>query len=300
MIDLHIHTSYSDGADSLIEILKKSEKKGLKYISITDHDNCKAYGELANLKIEDYYNGKIVSGIEIKCGYKKRLIEVLGYNINTEKMQKWADEYYKDKTRSKLQQKYFDILYKRCKEMGVQLSEEARETFDSSKEWASVHIYKELIKYEENKKLFPEGILDTFNNFSKKYCGDIKSKLYIDKTTDYPSLQEAIDIIKKCNGLVFLPHLFIYKWAEDKEKFIDEILENYEIDGIECMHSEFTEEQIKYLINLSEKRNYFKSGGSDYHGANKIGIELGKGKGNLHIPEEFVEEWINFTKNIDN
>ena len=105
------------------------------------------------------------------------------------------------------------------------------------------------------------------------------------------SIQEAIDIVKKCDGLIFLPHLFIYKWAEDKEKFIDEILANYSIDGIECMHSEFNDEQIKYLLKLTRDRKYFRSGGSDYHGKNKVGINLGEGKGNLQIPEEFIESW---------
>ena len=77
MIDLHIHTKYSDGADSVIEVLEKSEKLGLKYISITDHDNCKAYKELENIDIKKYYRGTIIPGIEIKCSYKKRLIEIL-------------------------------------------------------------------------------------------------------------------------------------------------------------------------------------------------------------------------------
>ena len=97
--------------------------------------------------------------------------------------------------------------------------------------------------------------------------------------------------MKKCKGLVFLPHLFIYKWADNKKEFIDDILKNYDIDGIECMHSEFDNEQIEYLIELTKERKYFRSGGSDYHGKNKIGINLGEGKGNLRIPEEFVEEW---------
>lgn len=291
MIDLHIHTNYSDGADSLVEVLEKAEKLGLKYISITDHDNCKAYRELENIDIKKYYNGTIIPGIEIKCSYKKRLIEILGYNIDTKKMQDWADEYYKDKTKTKLQQKYFNILAERCNEMGLKLTEESKNKFDSTKEWASVHIYEELIKYEENKKLLPEGTLDTFDNFSKKYCGDINSKLYIDKSEDYISLEEAIDVVKKCNGLVFLPHLFIYKWADNKKQFIDEILENYDIDGIECMHSEFNDQQIEYLLNLTKERKYLRSGGSDYHGKHKKGINLGEGKGNLRIPEEFVEEW---------
>lgn len=291
MIDLHIHTTYSDGADSLTEVLKKSEELGLKYISITDHDNCKAYKELKNIDIKKYYSGTIIPGIEIKCSYKKRLIEILGYKINTEKMQKWADEYYKDKTKPMLQKKYFDILYKRCNEMGLKLGRDTQNTFDAEKEWASVHIYKELIKYEENKKILPEGTLDTFDNFSKKYCGNVNSKLYIDKTEDYIPLSEAIEIVKMCGGLVFLPHLFIYKWAENKEDFIDEILNGYEIDGIECMHSEFSDEQIEYLLKLTEEKKYFRSGGSDYHGKNKIGINLGCGKGNLQIPDDFITNW---------
>lgn len=291
MIDLHIHTTYSDGADSLIEVLEKAEKLGLKYIAITDHDNCKAYKELENLDIKKYYTGTIIPGIEIKCSYNRRLIEILGYKIDTNKMQEWADEYYKDKTKAILQKKYFNILCEKSKEIGLKLSEESKSNFNPEKEWASVHIYTELIKYEENKKKLPEGILDTFNNFSKKYCGDINSKLYIDKSADYPSIQEAIDVVKKCNGLVFLPHLFIYKWADNKKEFIDEILKKYDIDGIECMHSEFDDEQIEYLLELTKERNYLRSGGSDYHGNNKVGINLGVGKGNLRIPEEFVEEW---------
>ena len=138
MIDLHVHTTYSDGADSLIEVLKKAEEMELSYISITDHDNCNAYKELKNIDIKKYYTGTIIPGIEIKCGYKGRLIEILGYKIDTEKMQDWADVYYKDKTKTQLQKKYFDILYKNCKEMGLKLAEDLGNSFDPEKEWASV------------------------------------------------------------------------------------------------------------------------------------------------------------------
>ena len=55
MIDLHIHTTYSDGADILIEVLKKAEGINLEYISITDHDNCYAYNELKNIDVSKYY-----------------------------------------------------------------------------------------------------------------------------------------------------------------------------------------------------------------------------------------------------
>ena len=76
MIDLHMHTTYSDGADTLIQVLEKAEKLKLQYISITDHDTCEAYKELEKLDVKKYYSGTIIRGVEIKCSYQKRLIEV--------------------------------------------------------------------------------------------------------------------------------------------------------------------------------------------------------------------------------
>ena len=138
----------------------------------------------------------------------------------------------------------------------------------------------------------PEDLWKEFDIFSKKYCGNVNYPLYIDKSKDAPTVEETINAIKKANGLVFLPHLFIYKWAEDKVQFIDEILDNYNIDGIECMHNTFNEENINYLEKICNERGYYKSGGSDYHGKNKPDVYLGIGKGNLKIPNEYIEEWI--------
>lgn len=292
MIDLHIHTTYSDGADTLTEVLKKAEKIKLEYISITDHDNCYAYDELKKIDVNKYYSGSIIPGIEIKCSYKERLIEVLGYKIDTDKMTAWVKEFYKDKTKPILQQKYFDLLYEKCLKMNLVLSPKENIRFDSNKDWASVTIYNEIKSHSENKELVPEDLWDNFNNFSKKYCGNPDHILYIDKTADYPSIQEAINSIKQANGLVFLPHLFIHKWADNIEVLIDDILENYEIDGIECYHSEFNEENIEYLKKLCRERKYLMSGGSDYHGTNKKRIELAVGKGNLKIEKKIIQDWV--------
>lgn len=291
MIDLHMHSTNSDGADTVIELLKKSQEKGLTYISITDHDNCNGYMELENIDVKKYYQGVIISGIEIKCSYGKNLIEVLGYKIDTKKMKKWTDEFYKDKSRDKIQNRYFNILYEKCKEKGLTMEEKEKIDWNPKNDWASVTIYKEIKKHKENKEKVPSDLWEEFDIFSKKYCGNPQCEFYIDKTLDYPTTKQAIEAIKDCGGLVFLPHLFIYKWAEDKKELIENILAQYEIDGIECMHSSFTEEQIQYLIELCNSRQYYKSGGSDYHGKNKPNIKMGVGKGNLQVPEEFVMSW---------
>lgn len=292
MIDLHMHTANSDGTDSVVDILKKAQEKELKYIAITDHDNCNGYSELEDIDVKKYYDGKIISGIEIKCSYGDHLIEVLGYKIDTKKMKQWTSEFYKDKTRSQIQTKYFNILYDKCIEMGLKMQPKESIEWNPKNDWASVTIYYEIKKHEENKEKLPSDLWEEFDTFSKKYCGNPKYPFYINKTADYPTTKEAIDAIKSCGGLVFLPHLFIYKWADNKEEVIDDILNKYEINGIECMHSSFSKEESEYLVNLCNERHYFKSGGSDYHGENKPKIQMGSGKGNLQIPESFVEEWL--------
>lgn len=293
MIDLHMHTSYSDGADSLKEVLKKAEDLKLEYISITDHDNCKAYEEMKNINITDYYTGKIIPGIEIKCAFDNgKLIELLGYNIDTDKMQEWSNEYYKDKTKDKLQQKYFDILYNVCKKKYLRISPKDEIKFNPKTDWASVTIFRELQKHKENYKKLPDDFLSEFDVFSKKYCADEKSEFYIDKSKDYPSTTETVEIIRKCGGLVFMPHVYIYRWIEDKDEHIKYCMEKYNVDGIECYHSSFDEEKINHLLRFCKENNLLISGGSDYHGENKPNIEMAIGKGNLNIDKKYVENWV--------
>lgn len=91
-------------------------------------------------------------------------------------------------------------------------------------------------------------------------------------------------------GLVFIPHIFEYK--ENSIKILNEILNNYEIDGLECYYTTFTEEQSKFVLNTCKERNLFISGGSDYHGSFKPNVEMAIGMGNLKVTKEIVEPWI--------
>ena len=293
MIDMHMHTTYSDGADSLIEVLKKAESLKLGYISITDHDTCEGYKELAKLDVKKYFSGQIINGVEIKCAYKKRLIEILGYKVDPKVINNFMEEFHKTKSKEILQQKYFDILHERCKDMGLVMSKKEDIEFNPKTDWASIKIYNDIKAHEENKLKVPDDFWSEFNIFSKKYCGDVNYPLYIDKSEDYLQLDEAIKLVKDAGGLVFLPHIFIYKWAEDKKKLLDDIVAEYDIDGIECMHSEFSQDDIDYLLEYTQKNNFYRSGGSDYHGKNKVGIEMAVGKGNLKIESYLIQDWVN-------
>ncbi len=79
MIDLHIHTTNSDGDFSTIEILKEAELKGIKYLAFADHNNINAYSDLNKLDIPSIYSGTIIIGVELEFCYKGRLFDMLGY-----------------------------------------------------------------------------------------------------------------------------------------------------------------------------------------------------------------------------
>ena len=95
MVDMHIHSLYSDGDKSLEEILRKCEEKKLEYISLTDHNTCKQYEDEA-LK-ENFFTGKIVVGAEMNAYVDDKRIEFLAYNIkNLEMINEWSNKFYSE------------------------------------------------------------------------------------------------------------------------------------------------------------------------------------------------------------
>ncbi|MEG1008444.1 MAG: PHP domain-containing protein [Clostridia bacterium] len=113
MIDLHIHSKYSDGKKTLTEILKIADYNNLEYISITDHDNVDVYYELLNMDYKKYFKGKIIKGAEIRAICNKVPIEILAYDYDLDLLDK-----YLDYTNQKVKTAYieqFDHLKNVCK-----------------------------------------------------------------------------------------------------------------------------------------------------------------------------------------
>lgn len=291
MIDLHIHTNNSDGTDSVETILQKAEDLKLEYISITDHETCSGYKVLKDMPVEKYYKGKIIPGIELKSYYHGKVIDILGYLIDTDEMNRWISEFYKGKSPKETQMKYFRHYYKVLENLGVKLLPEEEIDWVPGQDWASVIIYRELKRFEENSSKVPQDLWDSFDVFKKDYCYNPKTDLYVDKSCDYPSVKQTIQIIKDVGGYSFLAHAYVYQWFKDNNQFIDDIINHYEINGIETYYSKFTQEQINYLLELTQEKKLYRSGGTDYHGENNKGIELGVGRGNLKVPTEIINDW---------
>lgn len=295
MIDMHIHTNFSDGSENVEKVLQIAEKQKLDCISITDHNTAKAYEKLESIDIKKYYSGNIVKGIELNTIVEGIGIELLGYGIDYNIMNQETPKLYitkKEKNEYELKE-----LSNICKKINAKMDEDFLEKYDSKKYiYASEYIHNKLVENKENRKYFTcDESWKNPNDFYRKEMSNKKSVFYIDSTKIIPSIEKVIELIKKAGGLVFVPHIYIY--GENSEKIFKVLTEKYknDIDGFECFYSKFTKEQTQFILEYCTKNNYFISGGSDYHGKIKPNVEIGTGiNNNLKIDTNIIIPW---TKN---
>lgn len=293
MIDLHIHTNNSDGSDSVIDVLKKAQKHELSYMSITDHESVNGHYELRNIDVKQYFSGKIIPGVELKNYYKDRVIDILAYNIDIDKFNEYLEKNYKNKTHRMLETKNLKHLYKQAKAYGLTLDPIEEIEWDPDSDWGSVIVYNEIKKHPENEAKVPKDLWESFSNFKKDYVYNRNNMFFLDKKDDYPSPAETVKQVHLAGGVAFLAHVHEYKWVKDKIQYITELVKDSNLDGIESYYSNFTEEQIKELLEYCKKNHLYTSGGTDYHGTKRPSVEIGVGKGNLRIPDEIIKDWYN-------
>ncbi len=288
MIDLHMHTTYSDGTENCITVLKKCQNINLDYISITDHNTALAYEELESLNVKDYFSGHIISGIELNTKILNIPIEILGYGIDYRKMNELVKKVYIPATeRNMIEVKR---LYQKCLDYNIKLDSDCLSNYNSNM-FASTFFHSEIIKHSENKKLISDESWNSSKIFYRQYMSDPKTPLYVEMDDFVPDFEVASSLVKQAGGLVFIPHIFEYK--ENSLNILNDILNNHSIDGIECYYTTFSEEQHNFILNICQEKNLLVSGGSDFHGSCKPDVDIGFGYGNLNIPTDIIKPWVN-------
>ena len=287
MIDLHMHSKYStDGIEEVDYMLELAEGLGLKCISITDHNSCLAYKDLKSKQVRAKFSGDIITGVELNTKVLGIPIEILGYNIDTEKLEMLIESTYLSvDERNKIE---VSRIYEKAVNAGIELPQDFIQNYDGTI-YCSKYFHNYIIQNSNNKKYISEASWNDSNIFYREYMSNPTTAFFVDMDDSLPSFEESCRIVKEAGGDVFLPH--IYEYRENSERILKYILENYKIDGIECYYRNFTEEQSKYLLDICDKHNLFISGGSDYHGRVKPHIKMGVGEGSLNVPDNIVNKW---------
>ena len=287
MIDLHIHTTSSDGSNEPEEILRKAEQLGLSYISITDHDSLGAYEKLSSRNIPRLFKGEMIPGCEFSVVHNKMPIEVLGYGIDFDVIRASglvSEEWFLER-----ENHYISKMKGICRNLNLKMTESL--SIKCGKAFATQVIHEDLRKYPENEKHFTNEIWTSVNAFYRTCINNGDSPFFLNQTKDYPTVEEISDLIKKAGGKSFLAHLYGY-FTNDHVEFLNSLVSLNALDGIECYHSLHDLEKTHLLLNYCKEHGLLASGGSDYHGALKPTVFIGESVKGVKIPFKILEPWL--------
>lgn len=286
MIDLHLHTTSSDGSDEPKELLAKAQKANLKYISITDHDSIDAYKKLKAVDIHRIFSEKIIPGCEFSAVHANTPIEILGYGLDLDEIDRSG--VVSDEKFYEMENGYLNSLKKVCDNLGITYSHELA---IKGKYFATQVMHNDIRKYPQNQKLLPKTVWDNLNVFYRTCVNNPESPFFLNQMKDHPSLEEACSIIHNAGGKAFLAHLYGY-FADDHIEFLNSMIKLNSLDGVECYHSLHSMERTHQLLDYCRANNLYSSGGSDYHGKLKPNVKLGESLDGVRIPFEILKDWL--------
>jgi len=247
IIDLHTHTSHSDGALTPRELLEKGKEAGVKLISITDHDSVSGLAEAESCSKE--IGIEFVPGIEITSRYGRYQLHFLGFFFD-----------YYDKTFKSRLDYLRSARLSRARRIIAKLNNiKIPLKFESVLERSGVensigrpHIANTMVE---------EGYAETYDEVFNKYLG-IGRPAY-EANHPFPP-EEAIGMISQAGGLSFIAHPSHYVTEDIVRQF-----QKFGLDGLEVIHPSHSPEETEWAQRFADENNLLKCGGSDFHGGLK-------------------------------
>ncbi|MFX1569679.1 MAG: PHP domain-containing protein [Promethearchaeota archaeon] len=290
MIDLHLHSSASDGSETPSQLIEQALALKLKAIAITDHDTIAGLEELIT-----YGESKdiiVIPGIEISIRHEpmRELIDVHIIGLNFDYTSARLNNSINEQIKGRLEQKR--AICKRLEdEFGYNISFEDVKAIAGNQVVGRPHIVEIMTKNN------PEKVKGKTKNELFKMIS-IGGAAFVDRNVEL-NLEESIQLIKSAGGFPILAHPGIYE-VSDRKNFIEFCIEA----GIEGIEVEYTYAKNRpfydtdkadwaqqyfpnYFRKIANDFNLIKSGGSDYHG-NKKGIKMGE----ANVPDTYLKSFI--------
>ena len=269
-IDLHTHSTFSDGTFTPLQLVKYAEEKGLKAFALTDHDTTEGVKEAKSIET----NVEVISGVEISTRYDKKEIHIVGLYVNEND----ADlnkqlKYYREKrvTRN------FEILEK-LNSLGVNI------TIDDVKESCTGDV---ISRAHIAKALVSKGFVGSYTEAFDRYLGDNKCAYVPRETLNY---EESMELITKAGGVPVLAHPLLYKMSDTNLANMMVKLRQKGLKAVEVYDSTHSNSDTQHIMAMANRVGLIYSGGSDFHGATKPKIDMGTGMGKLAVPYEILEK----------
>lgn len=272
IVDLHAHTTASDGSYTPTELVRYAKKKGLSAIAITDHDTVAGVEEAS---IEGRKLGiRVIPGAELSTRMDDCDVHMTSLFINCKNKQliKRLDDMAA--SRQERNYKMVDKLH----EAGFQIDRRDLDALGEGKILARGHIAQILIA---------RGYATELKEALRKYLSK-GTPGYVQKEVLSP--EECIQLVHDAGGLIFVAHLHQID-PQDPEHCRDVARRLIRIgaDGLETQYCEFDDEWRQATEQIAQECGCLRSGGSDFHGTMKKGLDLACGYGDLQVPYTFLE-----------
>jgi 3',5'-nucleoside bisphosphate phosphatase len=272
-LDLHLHTTHSDGSLAPVEVVKLAHKAGVTALAITDHDITTAIPEATEagrtLGIE------VIPGIEISSLLGDSELHVLGYFLN------WRDPLLHERlvTLRESRHRRNPMIVDRLQALGIDITYDEVRAVAGSDSVGRPHIARVLMD---------KGVVTSAKEAFDRFLANGKPA-YVPR--DLPAPSEAIRWIKDAQGLAVLAHPTWVKTNEDSTlASLVKQLKADGLDGIEVHYSTHTPRQTREYLSVAKQLGLLVTGGSDFHGVTKPDIEVGVGRGALHVPDHLLSK----------
>ncbi len=271
-VDLHIHSSASDGKYSPAEIVRKAAGAGLKIIALTDHDTVD--GIAPALEASEAFPGiKVIPGVEISTDVPSGEVHILGYFIDYT----CKELLLKLENMRNSRQKRAQEMIKLLAELGMPVDWQRVREIAGNGSIGRPHIARAMLE---------KGYITTLKEAFNKYIA-WGGPAYVKREKMAPS--EAIEMILHAGGLPVLAHPLT---VNDHETLIAGLAADG-LAGIEAYYGEYSDEDIRKLVNLADKYGLIVTGGSDYHGIDD-NAEVMPGK--APVPMEAAEKLLSLAE----
>ena len=272
LIDLHVHSTASDGTLTPSELALYAHSKGLSAIALTDHDTIDGIEECQQKGLE--VGVIVIPGIEFSADFYGKELHILGYYLDPHHphLKKKLKELVE--ARQSRNQEMLDKLAI----LGFPLTfQSLYEDCDDQTILTRAHIANAMLK---------KGYVSDRKEAFSRYIGDGKPA-YVPKRRF--TTKECIDLIHEAGGLAVLAHPMLYGYDQKDITNVIRGLKSSGLDGVECIYSTHNKDEVAHLLQVCLNLKLFPTGGSDFHGNNKPLLDLGIGYGKLTIPFEILE-----------
>ena len=278
-IDLHVHSTFSDGSETTEKLVELAVEAKLAAFALTDHDTTDGYKSLYQAASK-YNTGlpkeeqlEVLPGVEISVAYKKGDIHILGLLVDPNDSEFNTLLKSAEKERIGRNIKMIDNL----KSAGLPISYEEIVAASPDSIITRAHFGKYLVE---------KGIVPDYPSAFEKYLGD-DTPYYVARK--FTSPKDAIEGIIKAGGVPVLAHPIIYRLPTPELEALVDTLISYGLRGIETIYSSHSKQDENYVRGLAKRKGLIITGGSDFHGKPKPAISIGLGRGNLRIPYSILE-----------